>query len=62
MIVSLALRAASLALSEIIHFSIIVFAIFGFSQKYSSNFSAITLSEIHLTSLLPSFDLVCHSN
>gem|GEM_PF-3593137 len=35
---------------------------FGFSSKNSYNFSQTILSTIHLTSLLPSFDFVCHSN
>ena len=60
--VSLAFLAASLARDASSDFSIISFADFGFSSKNSLSFSHINLSTIHLTSLLPSFDFVCHSN
>jgi hypothetical protein len=43
-------------------FSIIAFAVVGFSSRNSHNFSENTESTAPLASGVPSFDLVCHSN
>jgi hypothetical protein len=61
-IVSLAFLAANLARDARSDFSIMSLADLGFSSKNSFNFSHTILSTIHLTSELPSLDLVCHSN
>ena len=59
---SLAFLAASLALEALIHFSKIAFATAGFSSKNADNVSFNALCTIPVTSLFPSFVLVCPSN
>ena len=59
---SLAFLAASLALDALIHFSNIDFATFGFSSKKVDNASFKIDCTTPVTSLFPSFVLVCPSN
>ena len=59
---SRAWRAASLARAAFVHFSIINFAMEGFSSRYPYNFSFTRDSTAPLTSELPNFVLVCPSN
>jgi len=55
---SRALLAASRARADPLHFSMIAFAVGGFSSRYSNNFSFTIVSIVPRTSLLPSFVLV----
>ena len=59
---SLAFLAASLALEALIHFSKIAFATVGFSSKNVDKASLTILCTTPVTSLFPSFVLVCPSN
>ncbi len=62
LMLSRALRAASLALAAITIFSIMTLAVFGFSIKNLFNWSPTILERIFLTSKLPNLVLVCPSN
>ncbi|KYF81549.1 hypothetical protein BE17_31480 [Sorangium cellulosum] len=61
-ITSRAFRAASRALAATTAFSMIFFALCGFSSKYCASLSLTAASTMPLTSLETSFDFVCESN